>query len=44
MVENVLLLAVLGLIIGLAVRKIIVEKKKGTKCIGCSSCVTGCKK
>ncbi len=37
------LFAVLAIvvIIALAVRKIIVEKKKGAKCVGCPACSNG---
>lgn len=33
--SNLIVALVIVLIIGLAVTKIIVEKRKGTKCIGC---------
>ena len=35
MMENILILAALGAIIGLAVGYLIRAKKKGVKCIGC---------
>ena len=42
--ENVILIAVIGLIVGAAVGYIVRQKRKGTKCIGCpyaSSCPSG---
>lgn len=41
-INDLILTGVLALVLGLAVRKIIVEKKKGVKCIGCSSCPHEC--
>ncbi len=43
--ENILIIAVVGLIVGLAVGYIYKEKKRGAVCIGCSagcSCSGGC--
>ncbi len=45
--ENIIIIAVLVLVVGLAVFYIIKEKKKGTKCIGCPCAKNGschCKK
>ena len=43
--ENYIIIAVVGLILGLAVGYIRREKKRGTRCIGCphaGSCSGGC--
>ena len=37
MLENILILVVLGAIVGLALGYVIRAKKKGVKCIGCPS-------
>jgi len=37
-------IAIIVVIIGLAVRFIIKQKKKGVKCIGCSACSCNCPK
>lgn len=33
--ENLIVLLVIFVIIGIAIAKIVIEKKKGAKCIGC---------
>lgn len=33
--NNIIVLLIIGTIIGLAIRKVVVEKKKGSKCVGC---------
>ncbi len=38
--ENVIVIAVLAVVIGLAVRYVYKAKKKGKKCIGCPYCDT----
>ena len=38
--ENIVVIAVIVLIIGLAVAYVIKEKKKGVKCIGCPNAKT----
>lgn len=43
--ENIIIVAILVVIVGLAVRYIIKAKKSGKKCIGCpdgGSCSSGC--
>ena len=43
--ENIIIVAILVVIVGLAVRYIIKAKKNGKKCIGCpdgGSCSSGC--
>ena len=37
MLENILIIVVLGAIVGLALGYVIRAKKKGAKCIGCPS-------
>lgn len=32
---NLIVILVIALIVGLAIRKIVIEKKKGAKCVGC---------
>ena len=42
--ENVILVAVIGLIVGVAVGYIVRQKRKGNRCIGCpygASCPSG---
>ena len=38
--ENLVVIAVIALIVGLAVAYVIKEKKKGVKCIGCPNAKT----
>lgn len=41
-INDLILLGVLALVLGLAVSKIIIEKKKGVRCIGCNNCPHQC--
>lgn len=36
--ESIIAIVVVGIIVAAAIGYIVKEKKKGTKCIGCSSC------
>ena len=38
--ENILIIAIVGLIVGLAAGYIVRAKKKGVKCIGCPDAAT----
>lgn len=43
--ENIVILLVIAVIIGLSISKVISEKRKGVKCIGCphgKSCSSSC--
>ena len=42
--DNIIIIAVCTIIIGLAIGYIIKARKKGVKCIGCSECNCNCNK
>lgn len=39
--KNLIIIVVILAIVGAAVAKIVIEKRKGVKCIGCPECSSG---